>query len=140
VDYIKTKLSQSGYKLTRQRQVILDVMQDAEREHLTAEEVLQAARQKSPSLGIATVYRTLERLAGLGILYKTRFDEGKYRYELADDNEHHHHHVQCVRCGRIFELEEGLLDSIEHKIMGQGFAIINHRLTIYAICPQCNQE
>ena len=140
MDHIKNKLNQSGYKLTRQRQVILDVMQDAKREHLTAEEVLQAARQKSPTLGIATVYRTLERLAGLGILYKTRFDEGKYRYELADDSDHHHHHVQCVRCERIFELEEGLLDSIEQKIMQQGFAIINHRLTIYAICPECNQE
>ena len=140
MDYIKNKLSQSGYKLTRQRQVILDVMQNAEREHLTAEEVLQAARQKSPSLGIATVYRTLERLAGLGILYKTRFDEGKYRYELADDSDHQHHHLQCVRCGRIFELEEGLLDSLEQKIMRRGFAIINHHLTIYAICPECNQK
>ncbi|HRY12719.1 MAG TPA: Fur family transcriptional regulator [Syntrophomonadaceae bacterium] len=140
MEHIKEKLSQGGYKLTRQRQVILEVMQDSEGEHLSAEEVLQVARHKSPSLGIATVYRTLERLAGLGILYKTRFDEGKYRYELADDAEHQHHHVQCIRCGRIFELDEGLLDSIEQEIMKQGFTVINHFLTIYAICPECNQD
>ncbi|MEQ8200562.1 MAG: transcriptional repressor [Syntrophomonadaceae bacterium] len=137
MDHIKDKLSKGEYKLTRQRQVILEVMQDAEGEHLSAEEVLQAARKRSPHLGIATVYRTLERMAGLGILYKTRFDEGKYRYELADDSDHHHHHIQCVRCGRIFELEEGLLDSIEEKVMKQGFTVINHRLTIYALCSEC---
>lgn len=137
MDHIKQKLSQGEYKLTRQRRVILEVLQAAVGEHLTAEEILQAARQSAPNLGIATVYRTLDRLAGLGILYKTRFDEGKYRYELADDCDHHHHHIQCIRCGRIFELEEGLLDGIEKKVMKQGFAIIDHRLTLYALCPEC---
>lgn len=138
--HIKEKLAQGDYKITPQRQVILDVMQEAEGDHLTAEEVLQAARRKSPRLGIATVYRTLERLAALGILYKTRFDEGKHRYEMADAGQHHHHHIQCVQCGRIVELEEGLLDSLESRVEQQGFAVINHRLTIYAICPQCQPE
>ncbi len=136
---IKAKMDQGGYKLTRQRQVILDVMQGARGEHLTAEEVLNAARQKAPNLGIATVYRTLEKLASLDILYKTMFDEGKYRYELADQSRHHHLHVQCLHCNRIFELDEGLLDNVERQIEEQGFAVVNHRLTIYAVCPACNQ-
>lgn len=140
MDFIKEKLEQGEYRMTRQRQVILDVMQEAEGEHLTAEEVLLAARRQSPRLGIATVYRTLERLASLGIIYKSRFDEGKHRYEMADAGQHHHHHIQCVGCGRIFELAEGLLDDIENEVNQQGFVVINHRLTIYAMCPQCKSE
>lgn len=137
---IKEKMDQGGYKMTRQRQVILEVLQASRGEHLTAEEVLSAARQKAPNLGIATVYRTLEKMASLDILYKTRFDEGKHRYELADESSHHHHHVQCLSCGRIFELEENLLNDIERQIEQQGFSVVNHRLTIYAVCPKCNQS
>ncbi len=52
--------------------------------------------KSSPNIGIATVYRTLELLSNLDILYKTTFDEGKYRYELSDANDNHqHHHVIC---------------------------------------------
>lgn len=134
---IQAKLNKGEYKLTRQRKVILEVMQETQGEHLTAEEVLHTARKKAPTLGIATVYRTLERLASLDILYKTMFDEGKYRYELADSTEHQHHHIQCLNCGKIFELDEGLLDNIEKKVEKQGFTIINHQLTIYAFCPEC---
>lgn len=137
---IQAKLNQGEYKLTRQRRVILEVMQETRGEHLTAEEVLYTARKKAPTLGIATVYRTLERLAGLDILYKTMFDEGKYRYELADNTDHQHHHIQCLHCGRIFELDEGLLDNIEKKVEGQGFSVVNHQLTIYAFCPECLQR
>lgn len=134
---IQAKLNQGEYKLTRQRKVILEVMQDTPGEHLTAEEVLYAARKKSPNIGIATVYRTLERLASLDILYKTMFDEGKYRYELADNTQHQHHHIRCLHCGKIFELDEGLLDSVEKQVEEQGFSVVNHRLTIYAFCPEC---
>jgi Fur family ferric uptake transcriptional regulator len=109
-------------------------------EHLTAQEVLNEARRKVPNLGIATVYRNLERLAALNILYKTIFDEGKYRYELADLTEHQHHHILCVECGNIFEVEEGLLDTLEEHLEKQGFEIINHQLKIFAYCADYKFE
>jgi Fur family ferric uptake transcriptional regulator len=49
--------------------------------HLSAEDVFNEAKAKYPNIGIATVYRTLEKLAGLNILYKTVFEGGRYRYE-----------------------------------------------------------
>ncbi|MDD3890398.1 MAG: Fur family transcriptional regulator [Syntrophomonadaceae bacterium] len=137
---IKDRLEKADYKLTQQRRAVLEVMRENRGGHLTAEEVLYGARQKVPNIGIATVYRTLERLAAIEILYKTIFDEGKYRYELADLSEHQHHHVLCVGCGKIFEVEEGLLDSLEEHLERDGFEIVNHQLKVYAYCSECRHH
>jgi Fur family ferric uptake transcriptional regulator len=137
---IKERLVKADYKLTQQRKAVLEVMQDNRGEHLTAEDVLHKARKKVPNLGIATVYRTLERLATIDVLYKTIFDEGKYRYELSDQAEHQHHHILCISCSRIFEVEEGLLDSLEKHLEKEGFEIVNHQLKIYAYCPECSKK
>lgn len=137
---IKDRLEKADYRLTQQRKAVLDVMMEKKGEHLSAEEVLYAARKKVPNLGIATVYRTLERLAAIEVLYKTIFDESKYRYEMSNDEEHQHHHIICIGCGRIFEVEENLLDSLEKHLEKDGFDIINHELKIYAYCPECNHK
>lgn len=138
--FINDKLKNSDYKLTRQREAILDVMRESKGKHLTAEEVLLEARARVPNIGIATVYRTLERLADIDILYKTIFDEGKYRYELSDAKNHQHHHVICLACGKIFEVEEDLLSNLEQHLENQGFEIVDHQLKIYAYCPQCRSS
>jgi Fur family ferric uptake transcriptional regulator len=136
---IMDRLEEADYRLTQQRQAVLEVMREKRGEHLSAEEVLNEARKKLPNLGIATVYRTLEKLAALEVLYKTIFNEGKYRYELSDLSEHQHHHILCVGCGKIFEVEEGLLDSLEDYLREQGFTIINHQLKVLAVCPDCRR-
>ncbi len=84
--------------------------------HLSAEDVLFKAKKKMPNIGIATVYRTLERLASLDILYKTMFDEGKFRYELCEDENHQHHHIVCMKCGKISEVEEDFLSDLESHL------------------------
>lgn len=137
---IKEKLKNGSYRLTEQRTAVLDVMVDSKGQHLTAEEVLYKAREKMPNIGIATVYRTLEKLAELDILYKTMFAEGKYRYELSDVHGHQHHHVICLSCGRIFEVEEDLLNKLEEHLENKGYKIINHELKICGYCPECNKK
>lgn len=136
-DY-KSKLEASQYKLTGQRATVLEVMIRNCGKHLSAEEVLQQARLQRPNIGIATVYRTLEKLATLEILYKGMFDNsGKYRYELADDREHHHHHVVCMNCGSITEIKDDLLCELEKNLEKQGFRIIDHDLKFFGYCPNC---
>ncbi len=134
---INEQLESANYRLTQQRKAVLDVMFENTGRHLTAEEVLAAARIKVPNIGIATVYRTLERLAALQLIYKTHFDEGKHRYELSDQADHQHHHIICVSCAKIFEVEEALLDSLELHLEQEGFKIVNHQLKVYAYCPEC---
>lgn len=137
---IREKLKNSVYRLTEQRIAVLNVMVNNKGQHLSAEEVLSKARDKMPNIGIATVYRTLEKLAELDILYKTMFAEGKYRYELADEKGHQHHHVICLSCGKILEVEEDLLNKLEEHLEKKGYEIINHELKIYGYCPECNKK
>jgi Fur family ferric uptake transcriptional regulator len=137
---INEKLNKADYKLTHQRKAVLEVMMAKRGEHLSAEEVLHEARKKAPNLGIATVYRTLERLASIEVLYKTIFEEGRYRYELSDLNEHQHHHIVCIACGKIYEVEESWLNNLEKHLETEGFQIVNHQLKIYAYCPDCSKK
>lgn len=134
---IYQRLKKADYRLTRQRQAVLDVMKENKGKHLSAEEVLNEARTKEPNLGIATVYRTLDKLSSIDVLYKTAFDEGKYRYELSDDEHHHHHHIICVSCGKITEVQEDYLSSLEAHVEAKGFKVLDHQLIIYTYCPHC---
>lgn len=134
---VDEKLKSHSYRLTRQRRVVLDVMIENKGQHLSAEDVLREARLKLPNIGIATVYRTLERLAAIGILYKNLFDEGKSRYEIRGAGLHHHYHVICLGCGQIIELEDQMLKSLEAGLEKKGYQIIDHDVKIYAYCPDC---
>lgn len=136
---IHYKLEDKHYKLTSQRAAVLDVMAENRGRHLSADEVFFEAKKRLPNIGIATVYRTLEKLASLEILHKTIFGEGKYRYELCDDNAHHHHHIICLSCGGIFEVQDDLLNILERHLEEQGYKIIDHELKLYAYCPSCLQ-
>ncbi len=131
------KLAESNYKLTPQRRAILQVLEDNQGEHLSAEQIFFMVRARMPSIGMATVYRTLELFAGLGLLRKTSFDEGKFRYEFHDIDRHRHHHLVCVGCGRITEIEEDLLHQLERQVEEKGFQVIDHSLVIYGKCPTC---
>lgn len=134
---IANKLKENNYKLTEQREAVLEVMLDNRGKHLSAEEVLMEAKQKMPNIGIATVYRTLEKLASMDILYKTMFEGGKFRYELSDADTHQHHHIVCLKCGNIYEFEEDLLNELERRLEDRGFAVVDHELKFYGYCPGC---
>lgn len=74
-------------------------------------------QKKSPEIGLATVYRTLEILTELHIVNKISFDDGLARYDLRKEGaEHFHHHLLCLECGNIEEIEEDLLGDVERVV------------------------
>lgn len=131
------KLNESNCKLTPQRLAILQVLEDSQGEHLSAEQIFIMVKSRMPGIGIATVYRTLELFASLGLLRKTSFDEGKFRYEFQDFDRHGHHHLICLSCGKITEIEEDLLYQLEREVEKKGFRVVNHSLVIYGRCEAC---
>ena len=89
-----------------------------------------------PSLGRATVYRTIRLLVEIGILCKAVMPNGSPRYSL--DAFHHHHHVVCVSCGRVDQLRlpavERVIRTIKNDLSGD---FIGHRLELYHCCSAC---
>jgi len=138
-DAICTKLAEKDYKVTPQRKIILKAFLDNVDSHLSAEDVYGIVKVQHPEIGLATVYRTLELLADLGILQKMNFGDGRSRFEFSEtDDHHHHHHLICINCGQVTEFEDDLLESLETMIgRKSGFKIIDHQLKFYGFCQKC---
>jgi Fur family ferric uptake transcriptional regulator len=142
IDRIKKQLHGQSYKLTPQREATVRVLLENEQDHLSAEDVYLLLKEKSPEIGLATVYRTLELLSELKIIHKINFGDGVARYDLnAEGAERFHHHLVCIHCGSVDEILEDLLGDVEQKVERDfNFKILDHRLTFHGICHRCKDK
>ncbi len=141
IEEVKELLKEEGYKLTTQRQAILDAICENHEKHLNPEEIYDIVKKKYPDIGIATVYRTLQLLEKLNIIYRVNFDDGYNRYELnyASEN-HHHHHLICLNCGKVMEVKIDLLEALENEIEKEyNFRILDHNLKFFGYCSDCQK-
>lgn len=130
------RLKSSGYKLTRARRVILEILCQDEA-HLTSSEVLEKAAAGQHPIGRASVFRTLELLTGLAIIRPTYLRPGAPNYIVMPESGHHAH-IICPQCSRVIEIDEceidGLLETLgEHN----NVQITGHLLELYGKCSQC---
>ena len=142
VERIKKQLHSQSYKLTPQREATVRVLLEHEEDHLSAEDVYLLVKEKSPEIGLATVYRTLELLTELKVVDKINFGDGVSRYDLRKEGaDHFHHHLVCIECGSVDEIQEDLLGDVE-KIVERdfNFQIKDHRLTFHGICHRCHDN
>lgn len=139
---LKKQLKDKGYKLTPQRRAVLDIIISNEGMHLTTEEIYGLVKKNCPEIGLATVYRTLQLLEEMNLIFKLNLDDGKSRYELVHEEEdHHHHHLICNKCGRLIEVEVDLLETLEKEIEQKyGFKISNHILKFFGTCSKCEEK
>lgn len=142
LEKIKKQLHTSSYKLTPQREATLRVLLEHESDHLSAEDIYLLVKEKSPEIGLATVYRTLELLTELKIVDKINFGDGVSRYDLRKEGANHfHHHLVCIECGSVEEIREDLLEDVELIVEKRwNFIVKDHRLTFHGICRNCQAK
>ena len=122
---------------TVQRRAILLALDEASGP-LTPNEVLERAAHHHHALGLATVYRNLNNLEAQGEVVAVHLPNESTRYELAGRG--HHHHFRCESCGRVFELHATCpVAVLEGVTLPGGFAVRDHALTLYGLCPDCRQ-
>lgn len=141
VGQFKRQLKDKGYKLTPQRRAVLDIIIENEGKHLSTEEIYDLVKKDCPEIGLATVYRTLQLLEEMNLIFKLNFSDGKNRYELSHaEEDHHHHHLICVKCGKITEVEGDLLEILEKEVEKKyNFKITNHLLKFFGYCDKCQK-
>jgi Fur family ferric uptake transcriptional regulator len=128
-------LRTAGYKLTGPRLKILEILEKSNG-HMTAAEVLSAVEREDPSIGRASVFRTLELLIKLGIVWTSVQGGSTVNYMLMSGG--HHHHIICTRCQRRIEFEHcGLATLIETLEAQHGVQIDGHLLEMYGLCQAC---
>ncbi|MDF2521668.1 MAG: transcriptional repressor [Clostridia bacterium] len=138
IDNIKDCLKEKGFKLTPQRRSVLSIILDNSGKHLSAEEIYDLVKVPCPEIGLATVYRTMQVLDELGLVYKHNFDDGRTRYEITQNEDHQHHHLICKKCGQVIEVEEDLLEQLETEVQKKyDFSITNHNVKFFGYCSSC---
>ena len=109
--------------------------------HFTADEIYQALFKIDSEIGIATVYRTIRMLLDWGVLVEHTFGEKKGFFEVIDMKSKHHDHLICNLCGKIIEFQCDIIEDYQQRIAIQHqFQIKSHKLEIYGICNQCQQQ
>lgn len=141
---VKDLLREKGLKVTSQRLMVLNILSAHGDEHLTVEEIYDLAKEESPEIGLATIYRTVQVLLELHVIEKVTFDDGFARYELNGEETgsgHRHHHAICTQCGKVYSLETDFLDTLEKQVFESlGFEVTDHEVKLYGLCSACRRK
>ncbi len=133
-DFIRSK----GLRHTGQRMEILENFLRSER-HLTADELYRMVTKKNPSIGYATIYRTIKLLCECGLCKELKLEDGVTRYEHLYGHEHHDHLI-CISCGKFVEVIDPGIERIQEDLAEEkGFILKRHRLEMYGICKRCRK-
>lgn len=136
-DVFEKYISDKKLKFTSQRNLILDTFLKEEG-HISAEDLYKKVSQKYPSIGLATVYRTLKLLSECNLAHERQFGDGQTRYEHGFEHVHHDHLI-CTRCGKIVEFENSDIEKLQNDVAKKNkFMIFAHKLELYGICHECN--
>jgi Fur family ferric uptake transcriptional regulator len=138
VDSIKGSLREKGVRLTRQRELLLELI-DKSGEHLDAESLFQLAHERDPRLNRVTVYRTLKLLKQGGLVDELdlmHYGGDQHYYETRMKQEHAH--VICLRCGKVEEFFGEPLQKLRRQIESHfGFQILLARTEVGGYCSHC---
>jgi Fur family ferric uptake transcriptional regulator len=129
---------QNGVRLTRQRSILLELIEKSG-EHLDAERLFQLAREVDPKLNRVTVYRTLKLLKDGGLVDELdlmHYGGDQHYYETRRKQEHAH--VICLGCGKVEEFFGEQLQKLRSQIEADfGFQILTARTEVGGYCPHC---
>jgi Fur family ferric uptake transcriptional regulator len=130
-DTILNRCKDNGLRMTGQRKIIAQVLDDA-KDHPDVEELYARAAVQDPKISLATVYRTVKTLEDCGILAKVEFGDGRARYEAAARA--HHDHLIDVDTGKVIELFDPEIEALQEKIAATlGYRLTGHRLELFGI-------
>jgi Fur family ferric uptake transcriptional regulator len=120
---------------TRQRAAVQDVLAELH-EFRTAQQIHDELRQRGDSIGLTTVYRTLQSLSDAGELDALRTADGETAYRRCSDG--HHHHLVCRSCGRTVEVSGPAVERWANAVAAEnGFRDVSHDLEIFGTCGSC---
>lgn len=129
------QLSEHGLKQTPQRIAIYDLIKDS-KEHPTADQIYKKVRKQLPNISFDTVYRTMLKFSEVGLVSRTERYGENMRFDPRMDQ---HHHFHCIKCRKIIDFCDKGYDLIRApKKLGSKFQVMNKRVVLEGICPECN--
>ena len=130
---IKQALRRRGIPLTHQRLAVYAHLKRA-KGHPSAETLHGALKRRYPALSLATVYKTLQTLNGLGFISLVNQPHAQARYDAITKR---HHHAICEKCGAIADVFDRRLDHLPRPAAARGFKISGHSVHFRGLCAKC---
>ncbi len=131
---LQERLRSRGYRLTPQRQLVLEAVTDLG--HATPEEAFAWVKERASGVNISTIYRTLELLEELGLVKHAHLSHGAPTYHAAAAPEHVH--LVCRTCEGITEISPAEISSlVEMLAADHGFVADVGHLTVFGQCREC---
>ena len=139
--HLQSELKARGIRLTRQRRVVVQVMESAAR-HMDAGEILEGAQQIDSDITRVTVYRTLDLLKRHGLIDELDLLHLRgHRHYYESHGPRDHIHVACIRCGKVREFESQLYEDLKKQISRDcGIEITVSRTEIGGLCADCRKK
>ncbi len=132
-DYVRF-FHQQGFRVTPQRQLILDAICDG-KGHTSFEEIHTRVRAKSSSISLPTIYRNLDFLCSVGLVINLHIGNKTY-YEIV--NKQPHHHLICRKCGRMDQVSHATVKSLFARIKREYlFQVDVDHLALFGLCRNC---
>jgi Fur family transcriptional regulator, ferric uptake regulator len=136
-DELASKLHSLGYRLTPQRQLVLQAVEKLG--HGTPDEILLEVQQHASAVNVSTVYRTLEVLEELGLVRHAHLSDRAPTYHSVTD--HEHFHLVCRNCHRVVSVDPEVVAPLAARLREeQGFVIDVGHLAIFGECGECEQD
>jgi Fur family peroxide stress response transcriptional regulator len=132
---LRQQLDEKGSHLTRQRAAVFDYLSGVSH-HPTAEEIYHAVKRQLPRIGLATVYKNLEKLVECGAASKLTYGDAAARYDIRTD---HHFHTRCLACGKIQDFDAAEGSDLLRQIKPRGFSVTDYRLELVGHCRDCRR-
>ncbi|MEP1448245.1 MAG: ferric iron uptake transcriptional regulator [Paraglaciecola sp.] len=134
------ELKKAGLKVTHPRLLILNILQDPAHQHICADTVYKLLLEAKTDIGLATVYRVLNQFDDAGIVERHHFEGGKSVFELSNKN--HHDHLVCLKCGKVIEFEDDIIEQRQKDIaVTNKMNLTHHSLYLYGECKDgCNEN
>ena len=128
---------ESGRRVTLQRQIVLNVIETAEK-HLDAETIFQRAREKDPNISLATVYRTLAVLTEMGLVDRSYLARNHEREHYEPVGAPKHHHFTCQDCHQVIEFQSPGLSQLICQLQEElGVEVLHACICVEGYCPEC---
>ncbi len=133
------ELKKAGLKVTLPRLKILEILQEPENQHISAEDVYKKLIDMNEDIGLATVYRVLNQFDDAGILNRHHFEGGKSVFEISQKA--HHDHLVCLQCGKVIEFEDEVIEERQSEVAkANNMSLTHHSLYLYGNCTNENCE
>ena len=132
------ELRQRGYRITPQREMIVQALGDAG-DHVTADEIYEVVKYRSSAVNIATVYRTLETLVAEGLINRSHLRTGQAIYTTQLHGPHLH--LLCRQCGHAISVDHDMITPLIENLRDQyTFQADLHHLTLMGVCEPCQSK